>query len=316
MPRSFESACKANNCQKVSEHITNNNIPLDVNVINKASKTGLIIASQHNSLDVAKLLISKGADINAVDNEGFNALHHAIVEVKSNVAKVLIDEGIDLNLTCRETKESVLHLAAEKGLYEVVEMIVKRDESMKDWQNTDGFNALQLACMKGHSNVVAILTKESRDVSVYYIKSKDNILHLAARMCPTSEVPRDDRGFEMPKRFNGKSNAIVVKLLLQKCPQFRVLQTNGNYKTPLHEACMVGDLEVVKLLVAHSAEVVNATTKKGDTPLHIAARHQYPKIVEHLLENKAVVDKTTYTGYSPLHEASISGVMVRFLRNV
>ena len=197
MPRAFECACKTNNSQKVSEHITNNNITLDVNVINKEGKTGLIIASQRSSLDVVKLLISKGANINAVDNEGLNALHHAIQKNQSDVAKVLINSGIDLNLTYGEKRESVLHRAAEEGLADIVETIVQKDKTMKDWLNSDGFNALQLACMEGHYEVVNILSREYTDLTVHHRQSNDNVLHLASRMCPASQIARTDEGFEM-----------------------------------------------------------------------------------------------------------------------
>jgi len=53
--------------------------------------------------------------------------------------------------------------------------------------------------------------------------------------------------------------------------------------TPLHEACNQGNLEIVKLLIDHNADI-NAFGYQKNTPLHEAAIHKQYECVEFLLE--------------------------------
>ena len=64
--------------------------------------TPLHDAAEQNSVDVARLLIERGADIDAKDNNGSTPLHYAAVENSFDVARLLIDsgantDGIDLS---------------------------------------------------------------------------------------------------------------------------------------------------------------------------------------------------------------------------
>jgi len=69
----------------------------DVNAKNKDGLTALIWAACTNSLNVAKLLISKGADVNAKDKNGLTALIWAAGTNSLDVAKLLIEKGADVN---------------------------------------------------------------------------------------------------------------------------------------------------------------------------------------------------------------------------
>ncbi len=69
------------------------------NAMNKKWQTPLMLASQKGEVEIAKLLISKKADIHAKDKNGKSALHYA-AESKADPAIVmfLIQQGCDLDL--------------------------------------------------------------------------------------------------------------------------------------------------------------------------------------------------------------------------
>jgi len=72
----------------------------------------------------------------------------------------------------------------------------------------------------------------------------------------------------------------VTRLLLQKCDPD---QTDSVYQwTALHLACRDGRLEIIKLLVAHKANV-DARDCLGQTPLHRAAHWGQTAIVRYLI---------------------------------
>ena len=57
----------------------------------------LIIAARKGYLDIAKLLIEKGADINAADSCGYSILMEACRSGHIDIAKYLIEKGADVN---------------------------------------------------------------------------------------------------------------------------------------------------------------------------------------------------------------------------
>lgn len=76
--------------------------------------------------------------------------------------------------------------------------------------------------------------------------------------------------------------------------------------TPLHEACIKGDLKRVKSLITQGHEI-NPRDNAGWTPLHEACNHGHVEIVEHLIENGADVSNRGFKGMSPLHDAATNG---------
>jgi ankyrin repeat protein len=69
------------------------------------------------------LLLDAGADINARDSDhGFTALTWAGVGGHADLVKVLLERGADPGVKGNEDK-TVLRLAAEKGLKDVVEVL-------------------------------------------------------------------------------------------------------------------------------------------------------------------------------------------------
>ena len=63
----------------------------------KDKKTALHVAAKNGHVDVAKVLIQNGADVNAVEKDKWTALHLAARNGHVDVAKVLIQNGADVN---------------------------------------------------------------------------------------------------------------------------------------------------------------------------------------------------------------------------
>ena len=99
MPAEFESACQKNKSQKVVD-LTNSNLPLGLDVRNKESKTGLIIASENGSIDVVTFLIENlrinKENLNAADCQGYTALHHAAQNNHFGVVQELVCLKIEI----------------------------------------------------------------------------------------------------------------------------------------------------------------------------------------------------------------------------
>jgi ankyrin repeat protein len=73
-------------------------------------------------LEVVRVLIAKGADMNARDLGDWTPLSRALVEKHSDVAALLISEGADVNLL-NDSGVSALDNAVDFGLSDIVEML-------------------------------------------------------------------------------------------------------------------------------------------------------------------------------------------------
>lgn len=81
----------------------------------------------------------------------------------------------------------------------------------------------------------------------------------------------------------------------------------GDGRTALHQAAANGNVQVIRTLIAHGAQV-NAKNSSGETPLHLAARFGHVDAVQYLLYSGANLhQKTNYTKATALMAAAEMG---------
>ncbi|MCP5098058.1 MAG: sigma-70 family RNA polymerase sigma factor [Chloroflexi bacterium] len=80
----------------------------------------------------------------------------------------------------------------------------------------------------------------------------------------------------------------------------------GSNKTPLHHAVILGQETAVSLLLKHGADI-NAATHVGQTALHVAVIRQNQAIVQFLLQHGAAVSPVDKSGLTPANWAQQKG---------
>jgi ankyrin repeat protein len=96
---------------------------LDVNSRDDFGRTPLIMTTKEDRIDVAKLLIEKGAQ-KIKDNYGKNPLHFCSIYNAKNVASLLVELGEDVNEKDFVGK-TPLHYAAVSNSSDVAEILLK-----------------------------------------------------------------------------------------------------------------------------------------------------------------------------------------------
>ena len=81
-------------------------------------------------------------------------------------------------------------------------------------------------------------------------------------------------------------------------------QRNADGRTPLAEAARRGQLDAVKTLLAHGAQVDVYDTASGFTPLHLAAQYNHPAVVRRLIAAGAQVNARNQWNQTPLWQAA------------
>ncbi len=200
--------------------------PDSVNQKNQDLETPLILAAKYGHLEIAKLLISKGAGINAQDKNGWAPLHYASRR-SSEMAKYLISKGADINLRS-VTGESPLFECINMGNRVMAEFLLARGADI-NIKNNRGETPLHRAAGEGNKKMVDLLLSQGAEVNATtnYIFTP---LHFAAV-------------------FGHKE---TVESLIESGAHLNIKSNDGG--TPLHFADAAGYQDIVELLKAKGAE--------------------------------------------------------------
>lgn len=142
------------------------------------SGNALIAAARQGDVKLAKLLIEKGADINAKDYNGDCALAHAASKGHVDVAELLIAQGVNIN-AINNHDDTPLHSAAYGGNKYIAELLIAKGANVNA-KDSFGHTPLYIAENNRHQEVVELLlasgadanAKENHGTTALYIASQ------------------------------------------------------------------------------------------------------------------------------------------------
>ncbi|XP_026639790.1 ankyrin-2 isoform X38 [Microtus ochrogaster] len=284
-------------------------------MVNRTTESGftpLHIAAHYGNVNVATLLLNRGASVDFTARNGITPLHVASKRGNTNMVKLLLDRGGQIDAKTRDGL-TPLHCAARSGHDQAVELLLERGAPLLA-RTKNGLSPLHMAAQGDHVECVKHLLQHKApvdDVTLDYLTA----LHVAAH-CGHYRVTK----LLLDKRANPNARALRGETALHMAARagqvevVRCLLRNGalvdararEEQTPLHIASRLGKTEIVQLLLQHMAHPDAATTN-GYTPLHISAREGQVDVASVLLEAGAAHSLATKKGFTPLHVAAKYG---------
>jgi ankyrin repeat protein len=263
----------------------------DVKKGDENGNTPLFSAVKLRSLEAVKLILEKGADVNARNLLGETALHLA-ADIRGPFLGPLLEAGartdiksnrgdLPLHIALRRRDDDQLTPGAPERSVLIAPLLEKSDINAKD---QFGVSPLLLAIL-------------ARD-----LETRDLIAARSPKMDSTTQL------------FDAVSqgNLAVVKTLLAQKP-FLVYFRLPDGSTPLHVAAAWGTLGAAQLLVQKGADV-NARDSRGETPLMEALwrptglyARRAKNMVAFLIEKGANPGALDVDDSSPLHRAVKTG---------
>ena len=126
-----------------------------LNEVTYLGESALHIATLDNRLEIAELLIRKGADINIIDNKGCTPLHYASIYNYLYLTDLLVYYGADTDIRCRDGSTPLL-AAIWAGNAEVADILVQSGADVNISDNK-GFTPLHVAAQNGDTLLTKLL---------------------------------------------------------------------------------------------------------------------------------------------------------------
>jgi len=310
----------------------------DVNAAQADGATALHWSVYRGDVATAMALIKAGASVKQPNREGATPLSLACQGGHAEIIRVLLDAGADPN-EALPNGETALMMVSRTGNPESISLLIERGANVNAAESLRGTTPLMWAAAYEHPAAVKVLIEHGADVAAHSkviprgrlpylaptVQSRLNEFvkeigqagrRVTSGFSGLGEVPPDDPkeaarlAAQRERALNALAAAPGPAAIggsddVDEAPQpaaNRAPEMWGGV-TPLIFAARQGDLESVRLLLEHGADV-NAQSEGGWTPLLTAVQNRYYVLASFLLEHGADPKIQNQGGWSPLYLAT------------
>ncbi|KAJ5373354.1 hypothetical protein N7517_005360 [Penicillium concentricum] len=232
----------------------------------------LEVAARKGNAILVKMLLAKGARIDAMDDDSSYGRYHSECTYTASqiagfwghlpVVELLLYHGADINVV-RQTLGTPLQAALEGGHFDVAELLLSRGAEIDKHWGMFG-SCLQVYSERGHLEIVKFLLDRGANI--------------------------EDSGGENGNALQVACDAGHIDIVLFLLGKHADVRASGkNLGNALQAASAKGHLDIVKLLLRRGIEVDEADTD-SETALCLAANNGHEQTVLFLLQQEASID--------------------------
>ena len=137
---------------------------VDVNASQPGGATPLAWAAEHDSAEIAQMLLAAGAKPDIANDYGESPLTLACANGDGALVQKLLDAGANAK-AARLNGETALMICAGNGNTDAVQRLLAKGADVAAVDQSKGQNALMWAAAEGRSGVVKALTQHGADVN-------------------------------------------------------------------------------------------------------------------------------------------------------
>ena len=241
-------------------------------------------------IEILKLLLANGGEINAIDNSGETGLHKLLWQdpLPLPLLHEFIKSGADVNLSDKESQQPLYEVCSQ-GSVEGTRILLDNGADI-DHADIHGITALHAAAAAGHLEPVKLLVQRQASL----VKSDTRLRTAFFSACAANQL---------------ETARFLLTAVHDQGHHDSIRQAMDDGRTPFSKACGRGHLEIVKMLLTHSDANIDVNGIEGApkrTALHWAAYNARVEVVLFLLQNGADATIKDSSGKTALNLGGLS----------
>ncbi|WP_299122974.1 ankyrin repeat domain-containing protein [uncultured Winogradskyella sp.] len=244
------------------------------------AKSPLFAVARTGNLEIAKLLVSKGADVKLNVKGDGTALITAAEYGHLELVKYLVSKGADINRKFPNQGNAFI-AASGSGNLDIMKYLVSKDADINHYSPNQG-NALIAAAHSDNTEAVKYLVEKGMDIN--FISPNQGTPLIAAS--------------------NNGHLTVVTHLLAEGAEMDKVSPNQG---TALIAAANNGHYDVVEFLITRGADINKFSPNQG-TAVNAAANNGHKSVMEYLIKHGADINQNSNSHGSPLISAAKNGL--------
>jgi ankyrin repeat protein len=284
-----------------------------------ADHTDLLLAAHVQYVELAKSLLTAGADPNSKTSNGTTALIYASDQGNTELVRALLAAAADVNAP-RDGGETALLLAAHRGYFEIVRLLTAAGADIRARAH-NGFTVLMAGANSGSARIVRLFLQQGADARAVNRSGWSALMFAAGG--DAAEIGRllIEKGADVNARSwddgwtpllmaTSRRSPSLLRLLLQHAAEVNARKADGTTALILAATDKVdflpADLECVQILLDSGADP-NLADNSGWTPLMSVAKYGGDDVAEALLNHGADVGAKNSNGQTALAVATQAG---------
>ncbi|XP_044592745.1 serine/threonine-protein phosphatase 6 regulatory ankyrin repeat subunit C isoform X6 [Cotesia glomerata] len=302
--------------------------PEQLRATTPAGDTALHLAARRRDVDMVRILVDYGAQVDMQNGDGQTPLHIASAEGDETLVKYFYGVRASASIADHQDR-TPMHLAAENGHASIIDLLAEKFRASIFERTKDGSTLMHIASLNGHSECANMLFKKGVYLHMPNKRGARSI-HTAARYGHVGIISTLlQRGEKVDATTNDNYTALHIAVESAKPSVVETLLGYGAevhvrggklHETPLHIAARVLDGDRCALMLLKSGAGPNLTTDDGQTPVHVAAKYGNLTTLKLLLEDGGDPMYKSKNGETPLHLAcrdcrsAVASYLIEFVK--